>query len=90
MRLAWRIFKCRCFLAALTTEAKMIETLVKEWLRTKAKEELLNIQRKEIEKKINQALSAGVTVDASILNLLQRVLKMTKKSGTRPEQTKGE
>lgn len=67
-----------------------IELLVKEWLRVKAKEELLNVQRKEIEKKINETLSTGIEINPSILNLLQRVLKMTKKTGLKPEQTKGE
>lgn len=56
-----------------------IELLVKEWLRIKAKEELLNVQRKEVEKKINETLSAGIEINPSILNLLQRVLKRQKK-----------
>lgn len=67
-----------------------IENLVKEWLRTKAKEELLSVQRKEIERQINQALISGEIIKPEILNLLGRVLKITKKTGTRPEQTKGE
>lgn len=65
-----------------------IELLVKEWLRVKAKEELLNIQRKEIEKKINETLSTGIEINPSILNLLQRVLKMAKKTGARPDKQK--
>lgn len=85
--------KYSCIFAALTTEAKMnqinsIEFLVKEWLRVKAKEELLNVQRKEIEKKINETLNAGIEINPSILNLLQRVLKIAKKTGTRPDKQK--
>lgn len=67
-----------------------IETLVKEWLRTKAKEELLSVQRKEIERQINKALISGLIIKPEILNLLGRVLKITKKSGARPEQTSKE
>jgi len=63
-----------------------IENLVKEWLRTKAKEELLSVQRKEIERQINESLSSGEEVNPYILNLLHRVLKMIKKTGSRPEK----
>ena len=64
-----------------------IENLVKEWLRTKAKEELLSVQRKEIERQINQSLISGEIIKPEILNLLGRVLK---KTGARPEQTSKE
>lgn len=63
-----------------------IENLVKEWLRTKAKEELFSVKRKEIERQINESLSSGEEVNPSILNLLHRVLKMIKKTGSRPEK----
>lgn len=59
-------------------EIKDIQELIKEWIRAKAKEELLSIQRKQIEKNIQETLKSGVDIDTKILNLLHRVLKITK------------
>lgn len=59
-------------------EIKNIEELIKEWIRAKTKEELLSVQRKEIEKNIQETLNSGVDIDPKILNLLHRVLRSTK------------
>ena len=55
-----------------------IEQLVKDWIKIKTKEELLSVQRKEIEKNIHESIAAGKEINPAFLNLLYRILKITK------------